>query len=331
MKIFGTNHISLFSGGKQYQLEDSDPRYVEGYGLLSGGRESEFISLFNTSLEKIVEKQVDDFIVENGNLTYHHFEIKGALMNKILALKKAGLSTAPFVLFCQRLLLNPSNSAVLELFDFLSYRALPITEDGFFLAYKGVNNTYFSVNGNVKTVVLEGEVDAGGHILNSIGAKISIERNCVTDDRNNDCGPGLHAGSLDYAKGWGQRVIVIKIDPKDAVSVPLGDRCQKLRCCAYEVIADFQKEIVSPSVTIEKSEVLGKTENTIVEDVSEETRIVKRIRNYLATKAALGLDFVRVKAVRGSLSPAKISKEEAERIIKSNGYKLDSEGNVIFL
>ena len=65
-----------------------------------------------------------------------------------------------------------------------------------------------------------------------------MERSSVDDDFRNGCSKGLHAGSLEYAKGWGKRVLLIEIDPADVVSVPEDCDCQKLRCCKYKVIGE---------------------------------------------------------------------------------------------
>jgi acyl carrier protein len=53
------------------------------------------------------------------------------------------------------------------------------------------------------------------------------------------CSHGLHAGSLAYARGWAERVILVEIDPADVVSVPGDENCQKLRCCKYTVVGEY--------------------------------------------------------------------------------------------
>jgi hypothetical protein len=47
----------------------------------------------------------------------------------------------------------------------------------------------------------------------------------------------VHAGSLSYATGFGPTHVIVKIDPADVVSIPTDCSCQKLRTCAYEVVA----------------------------------------------------------------------------------------------
>jgi acyl carrier protein len=91
----------------------------------------------------------------------------------------------------------------------------------------------------VETVVLQGEVDSTGRLLNKVGATIEVERSSVDDDFRQGCSHGLHAGSLSYAKGWGQRVVLVEIDPADVVSVPEDCNCQKLRCCKYTIVGEY--------------------------------------------------------------------------------------------
>lgn len=56
---------------------------------------------------------------------------------------------------------NPSETSREELYDFLSYRELPITSEGTFIAYKGVGENMYSLHGNAETRVLQGKVN--GH------------------------------------------------------------------------------------------------------------------------------------------------------------------------
>jgi hypothetical protein len=64
----------------------------------------------------------------------------------------------------------------------------------------------------------------------------------VDDNPENGCSYGFHAGSIDYAGNFGgsdRRVVIVKINPEDVVSVPNDCECQKLRTAKYEVVADY--------------------------------------------------------------------------------------------
>jgi len=146
--------------------------------------------------------------------------------------------------FLENKQLNPSYKAINMMYKFRQDKGMPLTDDGYFLAYKGVRSDYWSKNANKQTIVLHGEVNEQGQILNKIGAYIEVDRKCVEDDPSKPCGEGLHAGSLEYATDWGERVLIVKIHPKDVVSVPDAEdnkmRICKMRICAYTVESECE-------------------------------------------------------------------------------------------
>ena len=75
-----------------------------------------------------------------------------------------------------------------------------------------------------------------------------MPRNYVCDDANIGCSDGFHAGSLDYARHYGNggHLMVVEIDPRDVVSVPLDCDQQKLRTCKYKVVSHFEKKLEEP-------------------------------------------------------------------------------------
>jgi hypothetical protein len=80
--------------------------------------------------------------------------------------------------------------------------------------------------------------------------RLSVSK--VNGNRNSHCAAGLHVGAFDYAKsyggidldddegGGGNKLMICKVNPRDVVSVPNDCRCQKLRCCRYEVVSEFE-------------------------------------------------------------------------------------------
>jgi hypothetical protein len=75
-----------------------------------------------------------------------------------------------------------------------------------------------------------------------------MPRNFVCDDAGIGCSDGFHAGSLDYAEGFGRggNLMVVEINPADVVSVPNDSDCQKLRTCKYKVVSLFKRKLVEP-------------------------------------------------------------------------------------
>ena len=165
--------------------------------------------------------------VEEGVIYYNGHELHNAMTRRILDMIRDGFNIEPMVQFLENLMSNPSSRAVNELYRFLESNGLPITPDGYFLAYKSVSSDYTDSYTNT--------------FDNSIGMTCEMPRNEVMDDPNQTCSSGLHFCSLNYLYsfyGHGSHVMVLKINPADVVSIPVDYDNSKGRCCKYEVVAE---------------------------------------------------------------------------------------------
>jgi hypothetical protein len=242
--IVSEDTATLLYEGKPYTLNSSHPNFAPFKKALIDGD-------FDTATNYLdIRKQVEAFAdgelkVENGAVYYYGNQLHGKVVDKLLELLESGLKAGnPFIKFVKNLLDNPSNNSVEELYDFLSYKSLAIDDDGFVVGYKGVASDGWSQSGNTQTVVLQGEVNERGQILNRVGDTIEVQRRSVDDNRQNGCSHGLHIGSFDYARSWasGGKLLLVRFNPKDAVSVPQDCECQKLRVCKYEVLEEIEVE-----------------------------------------------------------------------------------------
>lgn len=157
---------------------------------------------------------------------------------RVLAIAAAGGDPAPLLRFYERLHKNPSYRSIEQLWSFLQHTGIPIDVDGFFLAYKGVKSDYTDCH--------------TGTISNRPGVKNEMPRNEISDDPKNACHVGFHVGSESYARGFGQRVVICRVDPADVVCVPYDCSQQKMRVCRYEVVGNFGGTM--PSTVIEQSD-----------------------------------------------------------------------------
>lgn len=152
--------------------------------------------------------------------------LANALSTKIVSMLQEGFDIDPFVKFMDNLMANPSNRAVTELYGFLEKGNLPITPDGHFLAYKKVRSNYFDVH--------------SGTFDNSVGKICEMARNEVDDNKDRTCSTGLHFCSQSYLSSFGgERTVILKINPKDVVSIPSDYNDSKGRTCRYEVIGEL--------------------------------------------------------------------------------------------
>lgn len=161
--------------------------------------------------------------------------LDGEIVHNVVAQRlvehvKKGIPVDHLMRFIERLYANPSKNSVDQLYNFLEHVGLPITTDGHVLGYKGIRSNFYDKH--------------SGKILNSVGSVIEMPRNKVADDPNNGCSYGLHIGTLDYARSWGDIVVLVKFDPADCVSVPNDSNHQKLRVCKYEVLSVYDGDKV---------------------------------------------------------------------------------------
>jgi len=234
----GTLTLVLNGGSEILTARNDHPKWTEIVDAFKAGNEAVLRSLI--SLKAVMEDYTVGLLsVNSTGVTYAGRPMHGVDSDRVLAFLRDGLPFRPIANYMARKLKNPSARAINELYNFLEHKNMPLTPEGMIIAYKGVRSSFYSVMGNTKTVVLQGVTDSEGHILNEIGKTIEIERSSCDDDFRNGCSFGLHAGSLAYARGWGERVILVEIDPADVVSVPSDCSCQKLRCCKYRVIGEY--------------------------------------------------------------------------------------------
>lgn len=164
------------------------------------------------------------FSVENDTVHYKGEPIPEDLNERMLKMAAAGEDPTPFMRFFERLQKNPSWRSVQQLFAFLKHEGIPFTKDGCFLAYKGVRGDY---------------LDAHSATLDNRPGNIhEMPRNKISDDPNEACHYGLHVGALQYARGFSNRVVMVKVAPEDVVCVPYDSSQHKMRVCKYKVISD---------------------------------------------------------------------------------------------
>jgi len=312
--IINSSSIILFLDNKPIKFEKSSRQYaqiIEKFDLPENEQEKairEVIFDSPSSLNKNGFKATDEGVFYKGE------KLPEALAAKVLSLSKEGLPLNLFEKFWHNIKENPSCSSVNELYEFLSYKELPITEDGCFLAYKGVDSNFWSISGNKDTNVIKGKVNSSGQIYNAVGERIEVVRRDVDDDRRNHCSHGLHVGSLDYASNFSRgKLVVVKVNPKDVVSVPTDYSCQKCRVSAYEVISEFGAEIKAPAVD-------ENNEPIINADCAARDAFVNRVKNYLNKMIDKGYSEVCVRKIQNSFSPEYPSKNRVLDALEELGY-----------
>lgn len=168
-----------------------------------------------------------EFDLENETIKYDDVEFHDKdFCNRVLRLMKEGQDIQYLVNFLKNVGENPSYRAMMETFKFICNEGMPITSDGCFLGYKGLNDNYYDVYTNT----VDNTPD---------GREISMPRKDVDDNSSIGCSHGYHVGSYRYAKGWAKgKIILVKVNPRDVVSVP-NHECEKMRVCKYTCVSDI--------------------------------------------------------------------------------------------
>lgn len=198
---------------------------------IHNGKWNKIKKLINTRdvLKKYTKGAVE---ISGSSLSINGTAVTTGFSRRIVSMYKKNIPVDGLVAFINNLDKNPSKTATEELYEFLENNNLPITSDGHFLAYKKVTNDYKDVYTNT--------------IDNSVGEIVTEKRNKVEDNRNIACGAGLHFCSVTYLRHYGcknDRVVILKINPRDVVSIPVDHGVSKGRCCRYEVYGDYSGKI----------------------------------------------------------------------------------------
>lgn len=252
---------------------------------------------------------------ENGILTAKGIDIPESVVNRVRRIIEAGITNIkPWVYFLDKLIDNPSRASVVELYDWLEYQGLPLAQDGDVLGYKSVDSNYYSHTAGM-TPLLSGNVD-NGKVLNSVGSVIEMARNQVDDNRDNGCSYGLHIGNYEYATNFGggdSRLVVVKFNPSDAVSVPHCSSHQKLRVAKYTVIKDITntKTFLDQHLyNIENGELHAQTTDS-------EQRIIEGISRTMDEFPDHDINFINI-SEEWNVTPDKLVK-----ILHKHGYCVD--------
>lgn len=242
--------ITMVIDGGSHSIHRTHPAYRRAYEAYKKKDGKTFIECLDGSkaFGNYVNSTVNNgkVTVVDGQVYYNGKVLHDCITERIKEMMVEGVDFEPMIKFLENILSNPSYNSQKQLYNFLSHKNLPITDDGCFLAYKTIRSDWYD--------------KYSGTIKNSIGSVVEIDRSQVDDDPNSHCSHGLHVGALAYAGpgGWyntsGDRVIIVKVNPRDAVAVPGDHSCQKLRVCRYTVLCEYKEPLYRASYTVSGDE-----------------------------------------------------------------------------
>lgn len=227
--------ITMTVDGKPVTLSSDAVNFNALLEALKNGAWSAALNLI--SVKKVVAAFTNGLVQIIGNEVIHDGKpVHSALTTRILELMTSNGDLKPLTNFLNNLMLNPSESARDELYLFLGACNLPITDDGHFLAYKVVNSNYKDKH--------------TGTMDNSVGATPKMDRALCNPNRYETCSRGLHFCSRSYIStfmGGGDHLMVVKVNPRDVVSIPSDYNNAKGRACEYLILEELSEgKVITP-------------------------------------------------------------------------------------
>lgn len=193
----------------------------------------------------------DRVSVANGRIYFDGDEVDNVLTKQIRRFMDAGEDAwRPLIAFMENITTNENEHSREQLYAWLASRDFSITEDGCFVAYKGVGGS--EADGwkslNAGDAIVNGEA-MSGRIPNAVGDTIEMPRSSVQHDPAVGCSTGLHVGTFSYAQSYARGAMLqVIVNPRDVVSVPSGED-EKMRVCRYYVAEVIDAPATTPVVS----------------------------------------------------------------------------------
>lgn len=230
-RFVSKEQITLIFSQDTISIDNSNPKFNQIFQLCKEGKYADAASI--ATIKQQINRTFDGtgVSVVGGEVLFNGDKIHNVICDRILSIIRDELDPSALVKFLENVLKNPSYTAVQELYLFLEHNRIPITEDGCFLAWKKIRKDWKDI--------YSGKVDY------SIGAKPQMPRNQVDEDRNRTCSRGLHVAGWDYLPHFGcsgdsDRVVIVKVNPADVVSVPSDYNNAKMRVTTMEVLREYK-------------------------------------------------------------------------------------------
>jgi hypothetical protein len=245
------NNLSIMINNRSYTFSSTHLFWNRLVQAIKDGAWETVEGLVNPT-RAVVNYGAGNVSIQGSTLYWKNEPLHNSLATRIIRMYDEGFPIEPMILFMENLMSNPSRRAVQELYGFLEKGELPITPDGHFIAYKRVRSSFLDIHSNTvpnKPAYLMTSAELAqypktvpGGILVSVEngiTTVEMERNRVDDDRDRTCSTGLHFCSQHYLPSFGaggdNKVVILKINPRDVVSIPSDYNDSKGRACRYQV------------------------------------------------------------------------------------------------
>lgn len=216
-------------------LRDENPAlYRRARKAVEQKNYGELYTLSTSLLDNLAEIDKRFVVGAAGDITFDGVPVNNWVVDRVRSAITLNKDPSPWINFLRNIMANPHAITVDDIYRFMdNHEEAPITEDGAILAYKKVNEDYYSFFVGTD----------GKPVRWAPGDTVELPRDACDMDRNNTCSTGLHFCSRDYLPafyGDRGRVVMVKIFPQDIVSIPLDYQHAKGRCCRAYVVREIE-------------------------------------------------------------------------------------------
>lgn len=254
--LISASSILLYIDGREYVVGNDHPNFTKIKDAIAAKKFDSIAALADVAQSVRNWLTGDqDFELKGDRIHLNGVAFSSEITDKVLNMIEAGHNADPLYKFLRKVRTNPSATAQAELLLFCVANGFMIHEDGDILAYKSVRNDYLDIHsGRVlnkpASMLTLAERQSMPRTVNGVTVTlengvsvVKMERGQVDDNRSRTCSVGLHFASHNYATTWHGRsdahLLVMKINPRDVVSIPEDYHNEKGRTCRYEVIAEI--------------------------------------------------------------------------------------------
>lgn len=229
----GKNSISIYIDGEFNNVPTSAANYPALLAELQKPADERDEATIKglVSTKKMVERFSMGHVTisENSEVFFDGKLVHNYMTDRMIQIMAEGHEITPWVLFMENVMANPTEYTHNELYEWMEGADLPLTPDGCFIAFKKVKDNYTDCH--------------TGMFDNSVGAVVEMTRSACDPNRNNECSTGFHFCSAGYLSSFrGERVMVLKVNPRDVTAIPKDYKYTKGRTCRYEVIGELDKQ-----------------------------------------------------------------------------------------
>lgn len=238
--VFYTKHqagLTLMINGVPAVVDRTNPNFDLIEADLKAKKYDRVLSLSNTkaAVEKAIAEAGEGakLSIRNGQVFWAGpngpEQVQGPLVDRIVKTIRNGSTVQavkPLIALLSNISRNKAKDLREELYQFLMSGAMPITQDGCFLAYKRVRANFKDCH--------------TGTMDNRPGKLVWQDPKTVDTNRHNECSSGLHFCSRGYLQhfhsGTDTKTVVVKVNPRNVYAIPTDYECQKGRASEYYVV-----------------------------------------------------------------------------------------------